>query len=149
MFRVIATFGREADQYARFRRQGEASVDLEVNVTVRQMLFQLAVTFVTSVGTAAVLGVGAYEVVERHMSAGELVVIMAYVATAYGPLESLTLILSGFPQNQMISFQGSLYILESRLKRSRRSRTRSSWTRSEETSRSRTFASITQRDREP
>ena len=86
MFRVIAAFGREADQYARFRRQGEASVDLEVKITLRQTIFQLGVAFVTSVGTAAVLGVGAYEVVQGRMSAGELIVIMAYVATAYGLL---------------------------------------------------------------
>ena len=111
MFRVIASFGREADQYARFRRQGEASVDVEVNITVRQMLFQLGVNFVTSVGTAAVLGVGAYEVVEGRMSAGELVVVMAYIATAYGLLDSLAVMLTTF-QQQMISFQGSLRILD-------------------------------------
>jgi ATP-binding cassette subfamily B protein len=111
MFRIIATFGGEAHQYGRFRRQGEASVDMEVNVTVRQMLFQLAVTFVTSLGTAAVLGVGAYQVLRHRMSAGELVVIMAYVATAYGLLESLTLLLSGF-QQEMISYQGSLRVLD-------------------------------------
>ncbi len=111
MFRVIASFGREADQYARFRRQGEASVNMEVNITVRQMLFQLGVNFITSVGTAAVLGVGAYEVVEGRMSAGELVVVMAYIATAYGLLDSLAVMLTTF-QQQMISFQGSLRILD-------------------------------------
>ncbi len=111
MFRVIAAFGREADQYGRFRRQGEASVDLEVKITLRQAIFQLGVAFVTSVGTAAVLGVGAYECLQGKMSAGELTVVLAYIATAYGLLETLTVILSTF-QQQMISFQGSLRILD-------------------------------------
>ena len=95
MFRVIAAFGRESDHYERFRRQGDATVATRVHVTVLQVLFQLAVNFVTSVGTAAVLGVGAYEVVEGRMSAGELVVVMAYVASVYQPLESLTFDLTG------------------------------------------------------
>jgi ATP-binding cassette subfamily B protein len=111
MFRVIAAFGREAHQYRRFRQQGMATVDLRVNVTVRQVLFQLGVNFITSAGTAAVLGVGAYEVLQGRMSAGELVVIMAYVASAYLPLESLTVDLTSLQQHT-ISFEHCLSILD-------------------------------------
>jgi ABC-type multidrug transport system fused ATPase/permease subunit len=111
MFRVIAAFGRESHQYERFRRQGEVSVDLEVKITLRQAIFQLGVAFVTSVGTAAVLGVGAYEVVEGRMSAGELVVVMTYVASVYQPLESLTLDLTTLQQHT-VSFEHCLQILD-------------------------------------
>ncbi len=111
MFRVISAFGRESDHYARFRRQGDATVATRVHVTVLQVMFQLAVNFVTSVGTAAVLGVGAYEVVQGQMSAGELVVVMFYIASVYQPLESLTLDLTTLQQNT-ISFEHCLQILD-------------------------------------
>ncbi len=111
MFRVITSFGREADHYARFRRQGQATVDTRVHVTVLQVLFQLGVNFITSVGTAAVLGVGAYEVVQGRMSVGELVVVMAYIASVYQPLESLTFDLTNL-QQQTISFEHCLQILD-------------------------------------
>jgi ABC-type multidrug transport system fused ATPase/permease subunit len=111
MFRVISAFGRESDHYARFRRQAEATVATRVHVTVLQVLFQLAVNFVTSVGTAAVLGVGAYEVLQGKMSAGELVVIMTYVASVYQPLESLTFDLTALQQHT-VSFEHCLGILD-------------------------------------
>jgi ABC-type multidrug transport system fused ATPase/permease subunit len=111
MFRVISAFGRESDHYQRFRRQGDATVATRVHVTVLQVIFQLAVNFVTSVGTAAVLGVGAYEVVQGKMSAGELVVVMFYIASVYQPLESLTIDLTTLQQNT-ISFEHCLQILD-------------------------------------
>jgi ABC-type multidrug transport system fused ATPase/permease subunit len=111
MFRVILAFGREGHQYHRFRRQGEATVDMRVKVTLRQTLFELVVNFFTSLGTASVLGVGAYEVLKQRMSAGELLVVMSYIASVYQPMESLTHSLTGF-QQQMISFESSLRILD-------------------------------------
>lgn len=90
MLRVVVTFGREKHEYERFRRQGEETVDARIRLTVRQTAFQLLVNMITAVGTATVLGVGAYQVLRGRITAGELLVVLAYVAAVYAPLEQMT-----------------------------------------------------------
>ena len=76
MMRVIVTFGREGHEWLRFRRQGEQAVDARVNLTVRQTMFSLVVTMTTAIGSALVLGFGAYFVLEHKITAGELLVVI-------------------------------------------------------------------------
>ena len=80
MLRVIVAFGREPHEYRKFRRQGEQAVAARVQLTVRQTLFTLAVTMITAIGTALVLGFGAHHVLKQDMTVGELVVVMGYIA---------------------------------------------------------------------
>ena len=114
MLRVIVSFGREKHEFERFRRQGEETVDARIKLTVRQTGFQLAVSLITAVGTAAVLGVGALRVIKGHISAGELLVVMSYVAAVYAPLETLTNSMTTFQEN-FISFDHSLKLLDTPL----------------------------------
>lgn len=90
MLRVIIAFGREDHEYRRFRAQGEQTVDARVKLTVRQTLFSLVVDTITAVGTALVLGVGAYQVLQGNLTAGRLLVVMSYVALVYKPLETIS-----------------------------------------------------------
>lgn len=90
MLRVIVAFGREPYEYRRFREQGERAVDARVKLTVRQTLFSLAVNFITAFGTALVLGFGAYKVLQGNLTVGELLVVMAYIAAVYQPLEAIS-----------------------------------------------------------
>jgi ABC-type multidrug transport system fused ATPase/permease subunit len=90
MLRVIVAFGRESHEYQRFRDQGAKTVDARVGVTVRQTLFSLVVNMITAVGTALVLGFGAYQALSGSLTVGELLVVMAYIAAVYKPLESIT-----------------------------------------------------------
>jgi ABC-type multidrug transport system fused ATPase/permease subunit len=90
MLRVIVAFGREPFEYRRFRDQGLRAVDARVDVTVRQTLFSLVVNMTTALGTAAVLGLGAYRVLEGKLFVGDLLVIMAYIAAVYQPMEAIT-----------------------------------------------------------
>ena len=99
MLRVIVAFGRERHEYERFRSQGERTVDARVRLTVRQTIFRLAVSFITAVGTAIVLGVGAHKVLGGSLSGGELLVVLAYVAQVYAPLEMLTTSMAQFQEN--------------------------------------------------
>jgi ATP-binding cassette, subfamily B, bacterial len=114
MLRVILAFGRERHEFDRFRSQGEATVEARIKLTVRQTLFKLGVSFITAAGTAAVLGVGAYRVINGHISVGELLVIMAYIAAVYAPLEALTNTITGF-QQQFIALDHALGILDTPL----------------------------------
>jgi ATP-binding cassette, subfamily B, bacterial len=90
MIRVIIAFGREDHEHQRFRRQGAEAMDARVRLTMRQTLFSLAVDSITALGTAVVLGFGAYHVLQRRLTVGELLVIMAYIASVYRPLEAIS-----------------------------------------------------------
>jgi ABC-type multidrug transport system fused ATPase/permease subunit len=90
MLRVIVAFGRERHEYRRFREQGERAVGARIRVTVRQTLFSLAVNMITAIGTALVLGFGAYQAMNGKMTAGDLLVVISYVAAVYAPLEAIS-----------------------------------------------------------
>ncbi len=76
MMRVVLAFGTQRREFTRFRTQGETFVDETVGLTVRQTAFKLAVQLITSAGTAAVIGVGAYQAVKGQITAGELLVVL-------------------------------------------------------------------------
>ncbi len=90
MLRVIVAFGREPHEYDRFRNQGLRAVDARVDVTVRQTVFSLVVNLLTAVGTAAVLGYGARQALGGKLTVGDLLIVMAYLAAVYKPLEAIT-----------------------------------------------------------
>jgi len=90
MLRVIVAFGREDHEHRRFRGQGRRAVDARIKVTVRQTLFTLAVNATTAAGTALVLGFGAYHVTQGKLTVGQLLVVMAYIAAVYNPLEAIS-----------------------------------------------------------
>jgi ATP-binding cassette, subfamily B, bacterial len=63
-------------------RAAVASADVDVR-------FQIALGFATAIGTAAVMGFGAHQVMQDRLSLGGLLVFLAYQASFYGPLNSL------------------------------------------------------------
>src|SRR4030095_12263509 len=85
MLRVSVPSGREDHEHRRFRDQGTRAVRERVKVTVRQTLFTFAVNTTTAAGTALVLGFGAYRALHGHLNAGQLVVVLAYIAAVYRP----------------------------------------------------------------
>ncbi len=98
MMRVVRAFGHEGREFKRFRKQGEEWVGATIGLTVRQTAFKLAVQLITSAGTAAVLGVGAYQAVNGQITAGQLLVVLSYINQIYQPLEDLTSTLTSFQQ---------------------------------------------------
>jgi ABC-type multidrug transport system fused ATPase/permease subunit len=110
MLRVIVAFNREQDEYRKFRSQGEDARDARVKLTLRQMLFSLAVNLITACGTAAVLWVGAWRVRSGQLSVGELLVLVAYIAAVYRPLDKISTTVNGI-QEQLIGFEMALELL--------------------------------------
>jgi ABC-type multidrug transport system fused ATPase/permease subunit len=104
MLRVIVAFARENYEYRRFRGQGVRSVDARVKLTVQQTMFSLAVNMTTAIGTALVLGYGAHHVLWGRLSVGQLLVVMAYVAAVYKPLEAISTTI-GSLQDQIVSLR--------------------------------------------
>jgi ATP-binding cassette, subfamily B, bacterial len=90
MLRVIVAFGREDHEHRRFRAQGERTVEARVQLTVRQTLFSLVVNTITALGTALVLGFGAYQTLEGRLTPGQLLVVLSYITLVYKPLETIS-----------------------------------------------------------
>ena len=111
MIRVVLAFGTQRREYKRFRKQGESWADETVGLTVRQTAFKLVVQLIASAGTAAVIGVGAYQAVNGKISAGELLVVISYINQIYKPLEDLTNTVTSF-QQQFIALLMSFDLLD-------------------------------------
>jgi len=110
MLRVIVAFRREQHEYARFRTWAEEALDARVSLTVRQTVFSMAVSLITAAGTALVLGVGAWHVIEGKLSPGGLLVMMSYVAEVYLPLRSVSSTMTVL-QDQVVSLRMALRLL--------------------------------------
>jgi ATP-binding cassette subfamily B protein/subfamily B ATP-binding cassette protein MsbA len=111
MLRVIIAFGRERHELHRFRSQSEQAVDARVKVTVRQTLFSVAVDTTTAVGTALVLGLGAYHVLQGKLTLGQLTAILYYLAMVYKPLEAISSTVGGL-QDVLITLRMTFGVLE-------------------------------------
>ena len=111
MLRVIVAFVREGYEYRRFREQGVRANDARVKLTVRQTMFSLAVNMTTAVGTALVLGYGAFHALQGRLSVGQLLVVMTYVAAVYKPLEAISTTI-GSLQDQIVSLRLTFDLLD-------------------------------------
>ena len=111
MLRVIVAFGREDHEHRRFRAHAEGAVDARVQLTVRQTLFSLVVNTITAAGTALVLGFGAHRVLQGQLTVGQLLVIMAYIAAVYAPLEAISATV-GSLQDVIASLRVSFELLD-------------------------------------
>jgi ABC-type multidrug transport system fused ATPase/permease subunit len=78
---------------------------------VRQALFSLVVNMTTAVGSALVLGLGAYHVLHGRLSVGQLLVVIAYIAAVYKPLETISYTI-GTLQNKFVSLEAAFGLLD-------------------------------------
>ena len=111
MLRVIVPFGRERYEHQRFRAQGETAAAERVQLTVRQTLFNLAVTTCTAIGTGLVFYFGWREHFAGKLSTGELVVLLSYIAAVYAPLEQISTTIGNLHQ-QFVQLKASFDLLD-------------------------------------
>ena len=111
MLRVIVAFGRESYEHGRFRKQGETALAARVKLTVQQTMFSLIVNTLTAIGAALVLGFGAYQVLQLRLTVGELLVVMAYIASVYTPLEAISTTMGNL-KDQLIGAQMAFELLD-------------------------------------
>ena len=111
MLPVITAFQREDHELQRFRTKTAKAIDARVDVTVRQTLFSLVVTTTTAIGTAMVLGLGAYHAIQGTVTAGELLVVLAYIAAVYKPLETISYTV-GALQDNLVGLRMAFHILD-------------------------------------
>jgi ABC-type multidrug transport system fused ATPase/permease subunit len=111
MVPIVSAFGREAHEVARFRRQGHATLRARVGITTRQTFFSLCVNMTTAAGTALVLGFGSYQALRGRLTPGDLLVVLAYVAAVYKPLEAISYTV-GALQDNLVGLRMAFHILD-------------------------------------
>jgi ATP-binding cassette subfamily B protein len=98
--RVVKAFGQEEREEDRFANHSRRGLRVKLRETLETGVFSLLVGLTTSVGTAAVLYIGVTHVQTGQLTLGELLVVMAYLAQLYGPMETLS--------RKVADLQGSL-----------------------------------------
>jgi ATP-binding cassette subfamily B protein len=87
--RTVQAFGQEQFESDRFQSKANASLQANLRLTVVQTASQAVVGLVLAAGTAGVIWLGAQAVLQHRITYGTLVLLVAYVAMIFKPLETL------------------------------------------------------------
>lgn len=88
--RVIKAFGQESREHARFVRRSTERMSQQVRLSIQQAIFNVLIGLTIALGTAAALYFGVRHVRAGTLTIGSLLMIMAYIAQVYQPLQTLT-----------------------------------------------------------
>jgi ATP-binding cassette subfamily B protein len=88
--RVIKAFGQEDREYQRFVRRSDKRVSGQVKLAMWQAAFNVVIGLTIAGGTAIALYIGVKHVREGVLTVGSLLLVMAYIAQIYQPLQLLT-----------------------------------------------------------
>lgn len=86
---VIQAFVREDYVAGQLRAANAASLQATLVATNVQLRFKILVGLATALGTAGMMWIGARQVLAGHLTIGEMLVFLAYLASLYAPLEVL------------------------------------------------------------
>ncbi len=87
--RIVQAFSREDDEHRRFVAGSRASLRSGLKLYTIQTAYGAVAGVIIACGTAAVLWVGAHHVWAGRLSVGEMVVFVSYLASLYGPINSV------------------------------------------------------------
>jgi len=87
--RVVQAFTAEEDEQRKFTAASQESLAAGLRLYTVQTLYSGTVNVVIALGTAVVVWVGARHVLAGTLTVGELVVFTAYLASLYGPINSI------------------------------------------------------------
>jgi ATP-binding cassette subfamily B protein/subfamily B ATP-binding cassette protein MsbA len=86
---VVQAFGREEHLEQRLRAVNEELIRAALAANSVQLKFKVLMGLTTALGTAAILWIGADHVLNGNLTVGSILVFLSYLASLYGPLESL------------------------------------------------------------
>jgi ATP-binding cassette subfamily B protein len=109
--RVVKAFGQEDREQERFVRHSGRGMRARLGEAGMTSLFALLVGLTTAVGTALVLYVGVGHVQAGQITLGELLLVMAYLAQLYGPMETLSK-KAGDLQGSLVSAERAFALLD-------------------------------------
>ncbi|MBV8049839.1 MAG: ABC transporter ATP-binding protein [Acidobacteriaceae bacterium] len=85
--RVIKAFGQEDREHRRFVRRSDKRLDKQVKLAMAQANFNTLIGLTIAGGTATALYIGVQHVQAGILTVGSLLVVMAYIAQMYQPLQ--------------------------------------------------------------
>ncbi len=88
--RVIKAFGQEDREHARFVRRSGERMSHQVQLAFQQAVFSVLIGLTIAGGTAVALYIGVHHVLAGTLTVGSLLMVMAYVAQVYQPLQTLS-----------------------------------------------------------
>ena len=86
---AVKSFTREHHELGRFARHGRSTMRARLTLTWQESLFSVSVTAITLAGTALILVVGGWHVLDGRLSIGTLLVVIAYLAAVYDPISEI------------------------------------------------------------
>src|SRR5204862_5583997 len=89
-------FTREAIEQERFRAYADKTVTAYVREMIASVWFKLFAGIVTVAGTAAIMYLGALTAIHGDLTAGTIIVFLAYLSNLYGPLDSIVFTASSY-----------------------------------------------------
>lgn len=85
--RVIKAFGQEDREHRRFVRRSDKRLSRQVRLSLSQAVFNTLIGLTIAGGTALALYIGVLHVRAGILTVGSLLVVMAYIAQMYQPLQ--------------------------------------------------------------
>lgn len=95
---AVQAYTREDIEHSRFRGYADRTVSAYIRETAAGVWFQLFAGLTTALGTAAILYLGAQQVLDGKTTIGTMIVFLSYLGSLYGPLNSMTYTASTYQQ---------------------------------------------------
>jgi ATP-binding cassette, subfamily B, bacterial len=92
--KIIQAYSTEKLAKEKFKDQSLQYTDASVKSTRISMVYTGLVTIISGVGTAVVVGIGAYKGLSGVITTGELFLFISYIAALFGPVNSLASIVA-------------------------------------------------------
>ena len=87
--RTVQAFGRESHETTRFAARAGASRSAMMRLVTQQTLFGLAIDLVLALGLGLVTYVAAQRALSGALTPGEVLIVIAYAGTLYGPMSGI------------------------------------------------------------
>jgi ATP-binding cassette subfamily B protein/subfamily B ATP-binding cassette protein MsbA len=87
---AVQAFTRESHEEQRFRYYADRQVIAHLRATLAGLWFEVLAGIITTIGTAAIIYIGADLALRGKLTTGTIIVFLSYLASLYEPLESIT-----------------------------------------------------------
>ena len=93
---IVQAYGRESREHERFKTASLLTLRAHLVALVPQLQFKYGALGLTAIGTASLMALGGYKVIDGELTVGSLLIFLAYLASLYSPLETLAYLSAGY-----------------------------------------------------
>lgn len=86
---LVQAFGREEHESDRFDIQSSKNLESSIRIVRASAAVTKSVAFVSAIGTAGTVFVGSWQVLEGHMTPGDLLIFVSYLRNLYKPVRDI------------------------------------------------------------